>query len=349
MTNLFAVESPLQALCAVEVALGKQYEKNDIIVHLSSEPASLKNNNQILKIVGLYNWNEVHVHQIKHYNNLTLRTYETVRFLRNIEKQYKRSINTLYIGDFLYQFMHFIRCAVDAPETFLLDDGVGTITSINKYLKHGLYYPKDRVKGSNNPLKRYANKIIYRHYQKESILNKKLKVLTAFYDSDKNYGIEKLEFKNIQSLRKQKSVIQDSIVYYYGSPYSEAKIISLEYELAFLSKVYNYYLSKEKKLIYFPHRSDSDEKINYIYAIIGIEIGKSDDMAEYNLLTTTVLPCEVSGAVTSTLNNVKILLPNVPLRSFLLDKNEVSSKRSQAIFDVYKHYKALGIEVQESK
>lgn len=346
MLNLFAVESPLQALCAVEVALGQPNRKNHLIVHLSSNPQRFRNNDQILNIIRLYNWGEIHIHKINNYKTSMLKHYFTIKFLKEIEKKYRGKVYTLYIGEFLYKFMHLIRCAVNPPETILLDDGAATIKVIEQYIKHKCYYPKKRISEPQSPLKKYLSNIIYKPYRSESILSKKIKILTAFYESDITYDIKKLEFKNIQSMKVLNSTKQESQVYYFGGPYSEASIISLDYEVSFLTKICKYYADRNKRLIYFAHRDDSDKKLNNISKCLNVEIRKPENIAEFYLITSTTLPGEISGAITSILNNVKVLFPQMPVRSFILDKEKVSPKAEDEVFGVYNQYKEIGIQLQ---
>lgn len=343
MTNLYVVESPLQALCALEVALGKENESHAIIVRVS-RGGRLRNDKQILDIVSKIEWDFKSVIRHRFYNNRIVNSIEDKNYLLDISKVFKNRVCRLYIGEFRSPFMHMVRVAVKAPQVFLLDDGAASVKIINNYIDNGYYYPYDSFYPTNK-LKKIIFKIIYGKYIDFSIMNRKLRMLTAF-SSEENNNIEKTVFKNIKVLFNEKKEIDNSLVYYYGSKYSEVAIINLEYEIYFLKKVFTFYSNRGKVVTYFAHRDESQEKLKRISKEIGFEVVVPNVLAELYLLKSHVLPIEVSGAYTSILNNTKLIFPEISVRSFKLSSEEVCRERKVDINLVYDYYRSIGITVE---
>lgn len=342
MDNLYVVESPLQALCALEVSLGKKNESHAIIIRVSSGDR-LVNDKQIFSIIKKRSWDftKVITHSRSSYflNNLS-----NLKSLFDIETLFRSRVKSLYIGEFRSSYMHMIRVAVKPSKVYLLDDGAVSIKVINNYINRGFYYPYDSIYPVSK-FKKAAFKFIYKRYLNRSIFNQNIQVLTSFSDKS-NIDIEQLSFNNIKKLINKNESVDESLVYYYGSKYSEVGIISRNYEVVFLHEVKRFYRKKGKKIIYFAHRDESREKLDYISKKIGFKVITSPIMAELYLLESKILPSEIAGAYSSILNNVKIIFPEISVRSFELDPNEIGLKWRQDIELVYEYYKKINMIIE---
>ncbi|SNT69268.1 hypothetical protein [Psychrobacter sp. LV10R520-6] len=344
MNNLYIVESPLQVLCALEVSLGKKDEVHNIIVRTSGG-VNIRNDDQILNLVNKFSWNSKTIINNKPNPGRYSIHFENKSLLADIANKYKGKIKNLYIGEFRSSFMHMARVAVEAPNVTLLDDGAVSVRIINNYINKGCYCPFSSF-CPENKFKKLVYKLIYRKYINTDILNKRINVLTAFSNQESN-NIEKLVFSNIKKLLKKERYIDSSLVYYYGSKYSEVGIISQDYELLFLKRIKNFYDFKNKKIIYFAHREESEEKLDLFSKELDIKVITSGTMAELYLLESKVLPVEISGAYTSILNNVKVIFPEISLRSFKLKPEQVGYKWRKDIGLVYDYYQKLNIPIEE--
>lgn len=344
LNNLYVVESPLQALCALEISLGKNGERHSIIVKLSGE-TRYQNNQQILKIIQLRNWDEKIIFKIPSSKNKLFTHISKLRQFSEINRRFAKKIDSLYIGEFRYQFMHMIRSIVNAEKVYLIDDGAATVKVITEYIKRYEYHPDIDSLLPSNLIEKSIFKIIYARYFNINILKKKLEVITAFAKEDSEFGIEELKFQNLKSVYNVQKVIDNETVYFYGSKYSEAGIISLAYELEFLTQIKSFYNNRNMRVVYFSHRDESEEKLNALANELNFTIRKSDDIAELYLLNSSVLPKEVAGAYTSTLNNIKSLFPLINVTSFKLHEEKINSELKESIDNVYKYYSDAGINI----
>ncbi|MBO1519722.1 polysialyltransferase family glycosyltransferase [Oceanisphaera pacifica] len=343
MNNLYIVESPLQALCALEVSLENDSESNSVVVRTSGGVRP-RNDKQLLSIINKREWQKKIVIEHPISKNPLSHHCRNRAFLSSIESIFGSKVTSLYIGEFRSSFMHMVRVALNASNVYLLDDGAASIKAINNYIKLGYNYPYDNFY-PKNLIKKIIFYVIYNKYIDEHFFNKRLRVVTAF-SNDEHVFQRKISFDNIKKLLMKDKFINSQSVYYYGSKYSEAGIISLEYEMYFLGRIRDFYDKRGKKVTYFAHRDESEQKLNYISNTLMFNVIVPDVTAEVYLLESDSLPSEVSGAYTSVLNNIKVILPEVPLRSFKLNSDDVGLQWRDDIENVYQYFKKLNIHVE---
>lgn len=342
MDNLYIVESPLQALCALEISLSKVGETHGIVVKTSGSQRD-RNHKQILSIVGKVEWDFfllVNSSENKYsiFNHIYLSSV-----LRVIKRNFKGKVESLYIGEFRSVFMHMVRNAVNANEECLLDDGSVTIEVVEKYLSKGCFYPFDKVIYQNNLIK-LVFRIIYYGFFDIGNINRRIKLYTVYKNVDYDY-VESLSFSLVKKLFSQKRSIDHSLVYFYGSKYSEAKITSIEYELSFLKKVSDFYRDRNKNVIYFAHRDESIKKLDIIKNKFGFNVSIPYQAAEVFLLESKVLPSEISSACSSVLINCSVVFPEINLCSFRIDSNQITDVYRVGIDITYDYIKEIGIPV----
>lgn len=343
MINLYIIESPLQALCALEISLSKRDERHAIIIRISNGDR-IRNDEQILEIIGKRIWYSCEIIKYRFYDNALINNVENRFYLEKIEKKFKNKTTSLYIGDFRSAFMHMVRVAVKPHQVFILDDGAATVKIISSYLKKGYHYPYDTFYPKNK-IKKIIFRMLYGKYIDFKIFRKNIKVITAFSNDESN-NLEILEFDNIKNLFGIEQSLDACLVYYYGSKYSEVGIISLDYEFKFLEIIKDFYYKQGKTVVYFAHRDESEKKLKHISENLKFKVIVPNTMAELYLLNSIVLPSEISGAYTSVLNNVKVIFPQITLRSFELKSEEISEKWRKDIESIYIYYKELGLNVE---
>ncbi|GAA0321567.1 hypothetical protein [Psychrobacter aestuarii] len=344
MKNLYIVESPLQALCALEVSLDKDKtnEENFIIIKLSNGDRK-KNDNQILDILNQRKWSKKKIIVGLKIRNVVTNNFFQRRVLDSIRNDFYDDIDNLYLGEFRSIFMHLAKVAVEADNVFIMDDGAASINTINRYIKNNKYYPHDNFLPKNK-IKKIVFRLIYKKYINKFLLDKPAVLLTAFHSKDEK-NIKRIYFKESQKKINTFSKKDKNLVFYFGSKYSEANIISLEYEIEFLTEVKKFY--GDKNLVYFPHRDESEEKLKVISEDIGFKLSFTNSIAELYIMQCDKSPQEVAGAYTSVLNNVNVIFPEITCRAFKLDSKRIDPSRLNIIESVYSFYKSTGINIQE--
>jgi len=337
--NLFVVESPLQALVALELSLRFKDQKNGIVYRFAE--GRERNNNQIETVISRGNWS--FKRKIFFDNRSALSNHKSiVRELKSLVEFFPAGIKQLFIGEFRSQWMHLMRVAVTPSRTVLMDDGAATLTVKRKFIDKGIYYPAILWKQSN-PIKNLVKRCMYRHFVNNRELQSPIYFASAFAKTESLYPID---FSSLKELFKNNAKNTDKkAVFFFGSKYSESGIISREYELVFLEQVKQFYSPYNCDLVYCAHRDESDDKINVIKNALNFNVLVSDTPAEVFLLENSHRIMEVSGAYSSVLNNAKVLMPEVLVRAFKLTSEEVSVKHRADINFLYKHFTSEGIEV----
>lgn len=335
--NLFVVESPLQALIALELSLRFKDARNGIVYRFVE--GRERNNEQIENVISKGEWS--FRKKVLFDSSSGLSSHRSiVRELNYFNKTFPESIKQLFIGEFRAQWMHFMRVAVSPSKTVLIDDGAATLTVKREFIDKGLYYPA-MIWEQRSFIKRLVKQHMYSHFLKSSELQSPLYLASAFIKAESLYPID---FSFVKELFKTstKSAGKKS-VFFFGSKYSESGIVSRVYELAFLDQVKQFYSSYDSDLVYCAHRDESHEKLNAIKNILKLNVLVPDTPAEIFLLENSQRILEVSGAYSSVLNNAKVLMPEVLVRAFQLAPDEICVKFRADIEHIYKHFNSEGI------
>lgn len=339
--NLFVVESPLQALMAVELSLRFKDKRNVIICRLADETRK-RNNQQIVRVIENGIWSQIK--EISFDSRNSLANHISIRKeLRSVEKEFNQKVGQLFIGEFRSQWMHFIRVSVSPQKTILMDDGAATITIKRKFLDKEIYFPESLWR-SNGTIQRFIKRNLYRRFLKKDILRNRIYLASAFFKSESLYPIDFSQLKQYFGSSKDSCI--NKRVLFFGSKYSESKIISLKYELAFIRHVKEYYSTYGCEFVYCAHRDESEEKLKIIKESIDISVITPELPAEILLLENSSGLVEVASAYSSVLNNVKVLMPEVKVRAFHLRPEEISLNYKEDVLLVYKHFECEGITVE---
>ncbi len=337
--NLFVVESPLQALIALELSIRFKDEKNGVIYRFVE--GRERNNQQIEKVLNKGYWNFRKEILFDHSSGFANHK-SIVRELNLFKKKFPKGVSQLFIGEFRSQWMHFMRVAVLPVRTILIDDGAATLTVKREFIDRGIYFPEALWK-EGGVIKKCAKRLMYRRFIQKQLLQSPLYLASAFIKSESLYPIDfsalKENFKNCVKNNTKRCV------FFFGSKYSESGIVAREYELNFLAQVKEFYSSYECDLVYCSHRDESDEKLSVIKDVLGFDVLSSDSPAEIFLLENSHSIVEVSGAYSSVLNNAKILFPEIEIRAFQLASSKISLKYRENIELLYEHFNKDGINV----
>lgn len=104
--NLFIVESPLQALVAVELSLQFSGQSNGIIYKLAGD-ARKRNDEQLTKVIDLGDWS--FREQVEFYGAFgVFRQLNSRKYILQLKKRFKGDVKNLFVGEFRSQWMHLV-------------------------------------------------------------------------------------------------------------------------------------------------------------------------------------------------------------------------------------------------
>lgn len=226
-----------------------------------------------------------------------------------------------------------------------MDDGAATIIAKNNYIDKGVYYPESFWKSSG--LLKYALKsLIYRGLFEKEQLDRSLFFASAFLKDESDFNVD-FSFLKERFLSSAVSGKADKRkVYFFGSKYSETGVISRDYELSFISGVKDYYSKRNIEIAYFSHRDESKGKLHEIKRLYNIEVISSDFPAELFILDYHKNIAGIAAAYSSVINNLSLIFPDIPVKSFRLSPYEINPKYRVDIDAIYKVYEERGVVVE---
>lgn len=340
--NLFIVESPLQALVAVELSLKFEGQVNGIIYRLSGKERE-RNNEQIIRVIAYGSWAFQESVQFSETAGLVWHL-NCRRYVTQLKRRFRHKVKALFFGEFRSQWMHFARFAIAPEKSVLLDDGAATLTVKHQYIDQGVFYPKN---SNLNIIKKLTKKVIFLGLTDDTQIRKSLAFASAFLKDESEFEIDFSMVRKLFANRPKSECIRSPKVYFFGSKYSEASVVSRGYELDFIHRIVTYYKSKGLGFVYCAHRDESDEKLCLIERLGNIDLVRPSLPAELYILEQYENVVELAAAYSTVVNNLYLMFPDKPLACFRLDRDEVDVNRRQDVECVYEYYERQGISVKE--
>ncbi|WP_417665698.1 hypothetical protein [Pseudidiomarina sp.] len=348
--NIFVVESPLQLLSAIEATNTFQERENkrtkNVLVIRFGEPSRTQNNEQMLSLKRLFEWDEVIDFSDPDTFSLLIHLWRRYK-MKHINHKYRGHRIKFFMGEFRSEWMHYLRHYLKPDSTFLLDDGAITIQVQKEYIAKGYFFPNSPYQ---TKLKKILKKIIYARILNPRILIRPLNLFTVF--TLKPIGRQKVithKYNFVSTLVNTEEISILDEVWFFGSKYSEAKILTEETELKFLKHVQSHFLSTNSnyKFKYIPHRDESCEKLRKIQTDLGISVFPLAMPAELYILNNNVRPSICAGYYTTVLLNMKVLQPTLSVVSFRLPAKDINVKFENPISNVYEFIGESGISITD--
>jgi hypothetical protein len=328
MTDLYYVESPLQLLTALD-ARKTLSSSAVLIVKIAPELNRTANNDQLMALIQEEDWLKVHFargSEIRVLDGL-------IMFLRILKYywQYKNKIKRYFIGDLRSINMAVLAKSIRPEETVLLDDGAFTIIA-------QLHFIKNKIIPYN------SDKLICKVYEFLQSIDLSLPTtpnLYSFFNFDEllvdgqvNYHKDKTK-RHIQ--------VEPNDVYFFGSKFSEAGILTEDAELMVIEETFKLYVNK--KIYYIPHRDEEVKKLEMVKQFGG-QILNLDGPAENFFDTTNVMPKIVVACYSTVLYSCFSRFSNVKTVAIDIRPLLLLESIKQNVENVYRYYEKTGIAVE---
>jgi len=343
--NLFIVESPLQALIAVELSLQFSGQNNGIIYRLMGKGRE-RNDDQICKVIERGNWGFSRLLPFNTSGGLAYHL-SVRKVVLSLHKEFAGSVRNVFFGEFRSQWMHFVRLALSPEKCVLMDDGAATLTVKKQYIDKRIFYPEELWVSGSLP-KGLIKNAIYQGLFDKNQLGNPISFASAFLKNESEYKVD------FSSLRKKVAISSpsnrkgQSEVYYFGSKYSEAEILTRNYELKFISRVVEYYSRRGLSLVYCAHRDESGEKLDLIRSFENVRVVLPELPAELFVIEHHANVAEIAAAYSSVINNLRLIFPDKPITSFRLNSDAINPDNRSSIENIYRYFEAEGIFVQDN-
>lgn len=340
--NLFLVESPLQALVAVELSLSLGDQVNGLIYRLAP-PVRRRNNEQILKVIEFGDWFFQEAIEIPDTSGLSYHL-EFRKRISKVRDQLRGNVRNVFFGEFRSHWMHLVRMGVEPKKFILMDDGAITLTVKNDYIDQSVYYPRQLFRAKNR-LNDLIKATVYETTFKKRQSRRAISIASAFLNSEADLPVDFSALREKIGARRPAARETEKKAFFFGSKYSEAGIVSRAYELDFIRKVARHYERKGLELVYCAHRDESDLKLRYIADSLALKVLEPDLPAEIFVLEQIGSIAEIGGAYSSILKNLSFFLPDIAITSFRLDDDALNVNNRDAIVRIYGYFTKHGITV----
>lgn len=316
--SLFIVQTPFQAMCAINAIRQLKIENYELSLHL--HPNTEKRNKQTIELADMYGLR---------YN---VEKYKPIGFANLLGLLFKRRnrFNRVFLGTHLYHdgYYYALKMMKRKGNLVLLDDGVATLS-----LLEGDY-------------KTTGMSAIYMAMYKAIAKLRGIKlnnVFTVYKDIlNPRWNIA---FNNISLLRQFKSSSEEKIVYFIGtnnSGFIERRGVD---EVAFKQMLYNVLkrmraIYPSDKIIYIPHGRDKSTFAKDYCEEFGFEFRPLDINVEIYILSQDIIPKSIYGFTSSALYNLKMIFPELEVKNIVMD---LLAEKAPSITEITDYYENQGI------
>lgn len=315
--SLFIVQTPFQAMCAINAI--RQLHIKDYTLSLHLHKSTEKRNKQTVEIVERYGL-KYHIEDLK---PLSLKDRMRLMFERN------GKYNRVFLGTHLYQegYYYALKELKNNSNLVLLDDGIATLS----LLESGY-----QVKGRS-----VAYMALYKTIAslRGIIINN---VLTVYRGVDNPKW--NIELNDISQLRQPGMSAERKNVFFIGTNNS-GFIREGVNENSFKENLYNC-LKRVKKeyplddIIYIPHGRDKSEFAKKYCVEMGIEYKPLDVNVEIYILSLGYIPKAIYGFTSSALYNLKKIFPESEVNNIVM---RLLTVNSPSILEASGYYEKQGI------
>lgn len=215
-----------------------------------------------------------------------------------------------------------------------------------------LIFNKETIIGDFNY---YLSKGFYKYSRKTTFLddginflrlkNSDLKNKYSFFSTFRNKNLQSSFLLNEYSyLRKKinKYLINENEIYILGSSDPNYELFEKKYYEELINDVClkNY----DKKIIFIPHRNEPIEYLDKLN-IPNLVINKIHYPIEYYLTKIQIIPKTFYGFYTSALNNLRVLLKDLPVKIFNINF-DLKKINNPEVYKLYMNYQSLFSELK---
>lgn len=320
--DIMYLASPLQVLSAIDYC--QEYKVRPIVIVNFGEMKRATNRNQIASL--LEKLPAIQILEFKHFKNSIARDFYTFIFMLKLKKLPKA--NRFLIGDFRSKIACNLFLANRANKRIYIDDGAATIAMQLEDIKHGFFAPALSKR----------QRLFQRAFDLLSGLNYADLRCPDIYSIFDGEDFLRAEQRNLRAptTRIKKNLIENCC-FFFGSKYSESKLLGLEDEIHIANTIRSHYVKSNIDFYYIPHRDESKAKLAKLEAL-GITVKNLNVPAEVYFQEATELPAHISACWSTVLYSVGKSYELTSVTSFdILDKvlKPQINQRAQTVYDFY--------------
>lgn len=319
LKNLFIIGTPLQLINAMEALKHFNLENNIlVIVHRSLDA----NRVQIDNLISLFKWDNI-------MNIEYSRSSSMLKYIALVKDLKQYSYNYIFISK-LEVVPKIVIPNVIKKKVFLLDDGTLTLPIYEKHIK-------------TNKLNRYDFKEL-----RFLLFGLKIKIrdkinLFTYFDLEPVHGIEviKNELTYLKDTYLKNATKDNNVIYFIGQ--ATYGIIGIDSYIGNLEKI----MRKNKKVIYIPHRAETEKALIRLSAIEGplFTIKEIGIPIELYFLQNSIYPTSLISYYSTALTTLGIIYNECDVKAIQIPYDDETSNNSlRACYEIFDDNQIISIE-----
>ena len=315
--SLFIVQTPFQAMCAINAI--RQLHIEEYVLSLHLHPTTEKRNKQTVELVERYGYKYSIV------ETKPLRLANRVSMLFGRKGHYRR----VFLGTHLNHdgYVHALSELRNGGNLVLLDDGIATLALLkDEYKAKGrsyIYMVWNKVVAT---MRRISLNNVFTVYK--NVYNPKWNI--AFNDISL---LRQLDFSG-----KRKNVI---FIGTNNSGFINEGIDEVEFKKTLYNVLKKVKMSyPQEEITYIPHGRDKSSFVKEFCKELGISYKPLDVNVEIFLLSMEAAPLAIYGFTSSALYNLKMLYPESDIHNFVM---KILTDKYPSILDASSYYEKQGI------
>lgn len=303
--NIFFVSSPFQYICANEARVFYKTKNNILILEIKDTERGI---NQINDLIISSNWDSIfHIDK----SSRTLATPKLIKTLKKIARDHNGSFESFFFSEYRSWIINLLKRNINFKRHIYFDDGTATLFEYDEYIKNKVPFHRPRLLQDTLIQLQGCKKIGYLEY------NESLELFTIF--NIKN-PICRLNSNHLNELRKNisanKAFDEDAPAGIIGQgAVGEDDNISLADYFNHIEEI----AKTHKEVLYFPHRSETNEVESKVKTIKNIIYHKSKKPLELEIAYENISLSFLYGMVSTALYTLSIVYKEIPIN--LIDTN----------------------------
>lgn len=237
-------------------------------------------------------------------------------------KEYSERISHLKTYDFDFVFLGdarlyiFVDCvnALANKNTFLMDDGALTITTMHSLKTHGVYYPLGK---STNIERTEQIEKVKRKYGLWDMKHTPYNLFTIF-DFPSSQAIRVVK-NPLQSIRYTHTNTDPQSVLFLGQPLGNGRFCSNDMYNRLMERIVNYY--SDKRFLYLPHPRETEEQVAQLKGFQNLCVIETSMPVEHFVMTLDSVPHTISGFFSTALWNIAKFQTGLHVEAFRIDSS----------------------------
>lgn len=321
--NIYYVTSPFQYICAEEAKSFYKTDKDILILAIKDTERGVQ---QLKKVFNKDGWDKVI------YYNGQSRSFFIPRLVKKLIKiNGSKDFNKFFFAEYTSWFANVLRANFKFEQQIYFDDGTLTIYEYEKFIKNQIPFER----------KRFFQDLILKLQRvippNSVICPDNFELFTIFDLEPEPDNYQRNTFSAYRSgIKTDDYYASDAAIGIIGQGSVGDKY---QFTIKEYVEVIEKLASKYNKLLYFPHRNESDEVKKEILKIANIEYYTPSLPLELAISTENLRLSKLYGVISTAFYTLAILYPKIEIKLLELGHESLAEKESESHALMIEHAK----------